>query len=1189
VRDLFTIVAVLVVAVLCAALAVPYAVDWQAWRGEVETALGRAFGVPVRTEGAITVRLLPVPRLALERVAVGGGAPLLTADALNVSLEAPPLLGGRIRVSEAQLVRPVIAVRVDESGAFHLPAAPEAPLLKFGGAGIERLVVERGIVRLTGDAMTKSGPLDIGPLDFEAQATTLAGPWRVEGALGGVPVHLATGAFEADGRLRLKLRAGTGGQARAEFDGQVLLAAAPSLSGRFAATVPLPEFANGDAPEPVSLAVNATISSDGWRIEGRDVAVRAGEGTGALTLGGEGHVDAAPLLAGEAPRLRLALEGRRIDLSPLTRDAAGASASEAALEALRARFIAGGFADMPVDLSLSTGSVALSGVEAGPASLDLRVERAENGLRLGLPRVALALPGGGALEAEGAATWDDRPAFSGRVRLEGGDATRLAGALAELGAPARVAEALRQWPGFTFEGQVVASADDLMLHDFRLASERTTVAGSLRRTRPQGALRGRIETRLAVSGLDLSALPSFDPAALVQAGTDLGVAIEATGLRLGDDEAVPDRRLSAKFTAASAGISIRQFEISDAGGAAFAASGHLDDDGGRVVASLKAREPEGLLEIARGFVPQAWGGVLSRAAAFARPLALEATIARPGAGRPLVAVVRGRAGAADIDAHVTSDPAGEANDRAVIAATLTTQDARALLAQAGLTAGDAGAKSPKERAVLTLSARGNTFERLHGEAALELAESRARLAGTWQSAQGRATLAGRLTLESPDAGALAALAGHSVPALTGRSPVTVAGNAVWNADELRLENLQGQIAGENVAGALALAGDEVSGQLTLDRLSLTDLLALSFGPQVRPARGRLWSSERFVAAGPGLAGKLRLRAGALAVSPTLTLADVSLLLDLAPDTVGLQKVAGTLPGGGAARADILLRRFGSLASFRAGIEIEGADIAHLTGEALAGRLTGRIEVGAAAESPAGLVVNLAGGGEFRVADTALPRLDPAALARLMPEWLGAGDAAIDIDIARMTDRLGAELDRAAWPVKALTIPLTVAGGAVRFGPLALESAQARAGINGTFDLATLTLDARASLAATAAPRGWTGSPPQAGVSWRGPPGALKRDIDAGSTANALAAIGLTRELDRIERMEAEARERVERARQARQEREQQARERQERERQEQQERERLERILRESAPAATDDAQTRPATPFDMTPDAAAP
>ena len=60
-RIILTIVAVAIVCALAAALAAPAFVDWRAWRTDVERELSRAAGTPMRIEGAIDARLLPIP------------------------------------------------------------------------------------------------------------------------------------------------------------------------------------------------------------------------------------------------------------------------------------------------------------------------------------------------------------------------------------------------------------------------------------------------------------------------------------------------------------------------------------------------------------------------------------------------------------------------------------------------------------------------------------------------------------------------------------------------------------------------------------------------------------------------------------------------------------------------------------------------------------------------------------------------------------------------------------------------------------------------------------------------------------------------------------------------------------------------------------------------------------------------
>ena len=74
-RDILTFLAALVIAVLTAALAVPPFVDWTAHRAAIDGAISRAIGMEVRSAGPLEIRLLPSPRLRMDRVMLGAVRP----------------------------------------------------------------------------------------------------------------------------------------------------------------------------------------------------------------------------------------------------------------------------------------------------------------------------------------------------------------------------------------------------------------------------------------------------------------------------------------------------------------------------------------------------------------------------------------------------------------------------------------------------------------------------------------------------------------------------------------------------------------------------------------------------------------------------------------------------------------------------------------------------------------------------------------------------------------------------------------------------------------------------------------------------------------------------------------------------------------------------------------------------------
>lgn len=1181
VRDLFSVVALLLVAVLCAALAVPYFVDWDARRADVETALGRAFGVGVRTEGAITVRLLPTPRLALERVAVGGDAPFLTAEGLDVALEAAPLISGRIEVTSARLVRPELRLLLDGDGTPRLPPAGDgAPLVGLDSAGVARLEIEQGAIRVTGIA--DGAPVEhvVGPVDASASAPTLAGPWRIEGRYGHHTVHLATGTPGEDGRVRLKLRAtDTRIGANADLDGHVQYGDRPGFAGRFGLSLPLPRDASGAAQdasgetqdtsgkaqdasgkaEDARLTATADIAGEGWRFAASNLDIRAGEGAGAVTLTGEGALDAGALRTGGRPRVTLDLDARRLDARPL---AAAWARGDATVAEGATRLLGG----LPIDLSLDVASLAYAGEEFGPASLALRTDPAGEGVNVSLPRLDLALPGGGRFTVEGGA-FDAVAGFSGRVGLTVGEAGRLANAVRdaamnaatvdELGLMLRLSQTLRDWPGLGLTGHVEVSPAGVAVQGLDASAGESALSGDIVFTHQLGGQRAHASARLAVQGVDLAALPRFDPMIVSDSGIDLDVELEARRLRFGAAPASEGRHLAARFSTAEDGVTIERFDLVDPDGARLAASGHLGDDGGRVAATVEAEDPAALLALGRPFLPAVVGDAFARAAPALGPLALEATVARPGAGSPLVAVVKGSAAATAIEGRIVSDPRGEAGDRALIDLRLASPDAGELLRQLGL-AGQEGAAAAAVPGELVLNARGNAFAALDGRASLSAGDSRVTLDGRWRADKDGPALSGPVQIETPDAGALAALLRRPLPAFAEPVAASLAGALEWRPDDLAIRDLKGAVAGVPVTGALSMAGEGLRGELGLERLDAGDLLSVLLGPGARPRAGQVWSSQRLGGAGPAVAGTLALKVRELAVTPALTLADAALTLDAAPETLTLALADTAVAGGGQASGEIALRRLGAQVNLRGRLDVRKVGLAALAQREIAGEATGALEFGASAESVAGIIANLAGGGELRIAGAAIPGLDPGALERTVAALVAR--ETVEVDTGRVATLLAAELDAGAWPVPELAAPLTLASGTLRFGPLTLEAGPARAGVSGSLDLAGLTLDARAHLSGLTVPEGWSGAPPQAIVVWQGPTGQPERRVDAGSIANGLAAIGLTRELDRIERLEAEARERIEKARRDREERARLAEERRIREQQEEEQRQAEQRL-----------------------------
>jgi hypothetical protein len=108
---------------------------------------------------------------------------------------------------------------------------------------------------------------------------------------------------------------------------------------------------------------------------------------------------------------------------------------------------------------------------------------------------------------------------------------------------------------------------------------------------------------------------------------------------------------------------------------------------------------------------------------------------------------------------------------------------------------------------------------------------------------------------------------------------------------------------------------------------------------------------------------------------------------------------------------------------------------------------------------------------------------------------------------------------------ATEIPMSVAGGVWRAGPLRLETPKETITGSLAVDFRDMTVQGRTAVVARVQPEGWSGPPAAAEVTLRGPVSAPVRDIDVSSLANGLTAIAIQRETQRIEVLEQDQRER----------------------------------------------------------------
>ena len=1092
-RDLLTALAGAVILVLVAALAVPPLVDWQAHRGLVDRTLSSSLGLPARTEGRVEVRLLPSPRLRIDRLRLGDDArkPALDARFVKAEIALAPLLKGAFRFTETRIGRAEIKLPVTSGEAVRLPPGL-ADQVRARDLAIEDLHVQQFLLTTFVPATGRTDQVYVE--DMRLQAPALIGPWRVEGTSGGIPFRAVSGTPGADGHVALKISGG--GDAYPRFEADARLGLAPTEAGTDAHALLEAEGSARLVVGPPTQAAGAylpfslggTFKARGAQVRFEGVELAIDPGGKALRLAGTGRLDLRQWRAG------LSLEARRLDLDAFLTSPEG--------QGLIARGLPRPGAGLPVmlDLDLAVEAATL-GMEAwSDLAFSGTFERAGGLL---LRRATATAPGGTAVSASGQA--EATPfRFTGPVSLNAASSDALGRTLRRLGLEGPLAAIL--------DGRKVEAAADLSaltsglsLRNLRLALGPARITGNARYASGEGGARGRLEAQIRASGIDVAGLPPLGDALGSLHDHDLALTLEARDVRFGQAGS-GNGAIAASILSDGSSLVIDSLDVSDLAGASAKLSGRIGADGsGRISGRLKAPVAAPLVAL----LERVWVGEIRLLPAFLReaPLDLAVTLGREAsAPEALRTQAKGAAGGGTLDLTVTSRGARVAGG----AATLTAP-------QAGLWFGRADIPGLQQPADLRVTA-----ERPAGD---DLAITLAGTVAGLRLATTRPVLLGPDAV--PTAGAVGAATADLGPFLTLAGAARLAPGA-WPADlTLALSraggdaqaDLSGRIAGAALSGRLLRAPDgALRGSLRLDRLSLPQLAAALVIP-TEPGGG----PPRFAAAPAHPPLTLDARFEKLELGRGLTATEATVAVGLDAGVLTLKDLTGKLAGGRVAGTATIARN-GRAAAISGEGTLDDASIASLAdGSPIGGRLSAALRFTTTAESAPGLSANLAGSGSLTLKDLTVPEADPSAPARALSRAVEIDDPLRE---GRLKALVGEELSRAAAQARAAArVPATLVGGVMRAGPLDLDLGAARWSGTLGYDLRDGRLDARGTLAGGPVPRGWGGGTPTVQLGLGGSLAAPERTLDVGALSNGLAAFVLQRELETIELLEADQVER----------------------------------------------------------------
>ena len=985
-RFVLTLIAVALVALLTAALTVPYLVDWSAHRAEIAERLEAVAGGRVTLSGPVTLRLLPTPFIEVGAGSAAGAspdAPSLTFEGARLELALAKLASGVFRFTDVRLEKPVLTLSRAADGALILPASSSPPA---AGVGFDRFAVQDGTVRI----VTKAGVLEatIEGVQLEGDAATLAGPYRVSGRASGpdgtpIVFRLASESpGPAGAPVRVTIEKGPRGSTL-EFDGTLAAGArGPSALGAALLTGTAP---GPDGPAPWRAAGKLAADLDGATLANADF--RFGPEERALRAGGNAS------LAWRGPaRLTIDVKAKQANVDALLRrdgeDGVPPARVAAWLADALSPALAGmGPASLEANFAVETailGGDTLAGLAAGLA------EKPGEPLKI---RFDLGLPGRSRLEGEGELEPGLAARFAGGIDFSTEDAPLLA-RWAGLGAPEFGAwtAALGDAPNLSVSGGVEVSRVGFSAKKLKIALGRSLATGSLAFTRPVGADPGRIYADLAADSLDVDALPSFGAAGALAGGYDLSLSLEATALSVAHagESGVGGASLRLKLARTGPAWILERLAVAGLGGAVIEATGALGPDGGTASGRLSADRLAEFAALVSRLAPGPWSRALVQRAPLLSPasLAFEATSGPLAEGAPALRTLKiagevGRAAAA-----LTVAPAAKRDGQAV-ALVLDSPDSGALLRQLGLAGAPNGAAGPGH---VDLRASGGWTPGFDVEAT-------AALAGATVKARGRCApaaegddprLFGSFKLTGDNVAPLASVLGLAPPG-GAIGPLDASADITLRGDRWTLSRVEATVAGVKASGALGyqppaeavepLGGPDVSraadavngsgtnpsapppsaaltGELSLDRLPLADLLGLTLGPPQPASAGGRWPEAKFRRPPLTLpAAAVRLKIGAVSLFDGLGAQGFSAALRLDGGRLDLDDIAMRLAGG-AVSGRATLRRSGEIATLDGVLSVEPLLVKR---PGFSGRVGGRIDFASTGKSPAALIGGLAGG------------------------------------------------------------------------------------------------------------------------------------------------------------------------------------------------------------------------------------
>ncbi|RUU94867.1 AsmA family protein [Mesorhizobium sp. M1A.F.Ca.IN.020.03.2.1] len=1142
---LFVIFGGLFVLVLCAALVVPYFVDWTGYRADFEREASAILGRKVTVKGDATARLLPFPSVTFSNVEVAGGPggqPAMTMETFSMDAELAPFLRGELLIFDMRLVHPKATIDVAGDGTVDWAIRPSTPF-DPGQIAIEKLTVTEGQIELRHAAGGRSH--FISEINSTVSAKSLAGPWRMDGSLRfdglRTEVSASTGRTEADGQMRVRLKAdpdaypliietdGNAGMVRgaAVYSGQFKVSAsdkngADRSSAELRGTDAEPVKVSAGKPDP-GFRLNGKFALDHQKLGVDEFRFETGPLDNPYTADGKASVD-----LGLKPHFSIEANGAQVQFD----EAVGASAGAGLTLDQRIAAFEQTLQHMPKPTIPGTVEVRLPAVVAGDTTVrDVRLsaDPAEGGWSV--KSLAATLPGRATLEADGMLNVEDHFGFTGSLLLAVGQPSGFAAWLSK-----DVDDAIRRLPAAGFKAKVDLSENRQSFSDLELILGKAKFSGRIDSSQPDGA-RPSVLMQLEGGELDVDGLAAFasifvsDKGANRFSDRDLDFQIKAgpvSAAGLTADTVDTALRLRKGL------LEIDLLSVGGLAGASISATGRIKDfpesPTGKLDASVVAVDLKPLIDVAAQHYPdnQVLKGLAARVAAYPElfqdaRIDLVTSAADNGDGTTGLALsAQGKAGGSAFSASLSGRGTRDRLPDAPVSITFNArnENAATLLALYGLPALPLGMLG---QATTDITAKGSLGGGLATSFNLTADDFRASFDGTIAETEQGATAKGKVNLDAADIEPWLMTTGVGLPGMGTGTSASLASDADFGNGLLVLSGLSGAINKATVSGDVNADMKDglphLAGALALDELDLDPLAVSLFGDQSFLAgKDGGWPTTPFSRKSTlPFSADLDLNTAALAAGPFATAHDATLSLKLDREGIRVSDLKAKLYEGTLTGLFELKNTEGT-GLLSGQLKLAGSDLAAvLPGAGISGSGDISAALSTSGKSVDAMIAALSGSGTAALKGLTIAGINPDAFAPVIAKADAIGR---DIDAAKTAGFAPEIAGQGSFAAGNTDIPFTVANGTLRAPPISLDNPAATLSADVTADLDASTLAAKGAITYRPGDEALVGSEPAVNFSLAGQIGATSLQFDSAPLAQFLTQRALEKEQQRVEAMQA---------------------------------------------------------------------